>query len=346
MTTSHLIPLDAIIPGVLSTHPSERHVRDFVYVCRNLAVSYLQTKISAGKLDLRYFGVSVEDLALDCIAPLFERDSKCRYVELKEYYARFAWTRMSAEELLSTTRILIFSMVNEELFRNYHEHDPSLSRLIRNIKIALKSSQALVPIVRGNETWIQLLSSNHRSEVLPILPPEIVEARLLAHVRQRHDFRHILEFFAEILREQDLYQKQYPLVGTAVIIRSMMAKSSWLSETASEEHEDISKEEIGDFIESSIKKTRSAVCATYVGRGKLSEEMFGMYFDCIDEILRTEYIADDGVNLSFFDAIRRRIPSLNYGEYRKHHRVYLEYLAKLTRVKFLESVKREYLSQS
>ncbi len=343
MTTIQLVQLDKIIPSLLSPNPSQKHVRDFVYLCRDVAFAYLQMKVHRGKLDPNHFGISLEDLALDCVAPLFERNEYRRFIELASYFGNSNFTTMSSEELLGLTRRLVFSKVNEELFRLYKEHDPSLSNIIRNIRNALKFSRTLIPVVRNNETWIQLFHPDSILEGLPILPAEIIEARLLAQLARRNDLRHILDLLAEILSEQDLYQKQYPLVGMAIIIRSLIVRSSWTSAELGDNSADLSTDEISRFIQLSIQKTRTSMKGSYIGKGKLNEKTFDSYFDCIAEILEAEYILNDGMDLSFYDVMHKRAAEMSVSEYRCHHRVYLEYLTKLTRINFLESIKRELM---
>jgi hypothetical protein len=344
VTTLHVIQLDRIIPSVLSPDPSLECVREFVYLCKNLALSYLQTKVNRGKLDPKHFGIPLDDLALDCIAPLFERNDRGRFVELVSYYGKGNLPTFSGEELLGATRRLVFSKVNEELFRLYRENDPSLSNIIRNIKIALRFSRTVIPVMRNNEWWIQPISLIHAQDVLPVMPAELIEARLLSQLERRYDLRHILQLVSAILEEQDLYQKRYPLVGIALVIRSLMVRSLTLAESVESPGAEISPEEISRFIHTSIEKTRTAMKASYVGKGKVSEKTFEAYFDCVEEILDTEYVSDNGLDLSYFDVVRKRMSELSVEEYRCHHRAYLEYLVRLTRLNLLESIKGELQS--
>ncbi|HTP13329.1 MAG TPA: hypothetical protein VMM37_06845, partial [Bacteroidota bacterium] len=181
-----MIQLERIIPSLLSPKPSEGDLRDFVYCCRNLAHSYLKTKVNRGKLDPAQFGIPLEDLALDCIAPLFARNDRGRFIELAGYFGTRSLLAASREELFGATRRLVFSKVSEELYRLYREHDPSLSHIIRNIKIALRFSRTMIPVVQNNELWVQPYRTLHAQEIAPLMPSEIIEARLAAHLGQRY----------------------------------------------------------------------------------------------------------------------------------------------------------------
>ncbi len=315
-----------------------------MYVCRNLAYGYLQAKVHRGKFDPSYFGVSLEDIALDCVAPLFRRGDDGRFTKLVNYFSPLDLATLTDAELVGATRRLVFSKVNEELVRLYKESDPSLSMVIRSIKYALKYSHRLIPVVRSNEYWIQIPDSRPEEDVLPVMPAEILETALLARLERRTDFRHILGLVAEVLSNQDLYQKQYSLVGAAVVIRSLMVRSYWNPTETEGDGEQFMPGEIDRFIRESIQRTKSSLTRSYLEKGKLSASLFESYFNTVSDILEAEFISNDGMELTYFESLQRHLTDLHQEEYLSRHRIYLEYLVKLTRMNFLESVKREIIT--
>ena len=54
---------------------------------------------------------------------------------------------LDEEEATQQLRILVFSKVNQGLFRLYRENDPILARLIRNIKLAVKADPSFKQLV-------------------------------------------------------------------------------------------------------------------------------------------------------------------------------------------------------
>jgi hypothetical protein len=306
-----------------------------------MATAYLRMKVKGGRLDPDAFGVSVDDLALDCVADFFERDQGGRFIEIVRYYGKGNGLLLSQEELLGATRRLVFSKVNEGLFRLYKENDRSLSNTIRNVKNALRYSDTLFTVVRNNEIWIQPLGPDPASEGLPLIPSELVEGRLLAQSNFRSSLRELMDIFAELLSEQEFYQRQFPLVGLALALRSMMVRTSVPPMEVTAESPDLTQEELRTFVQSSIDRTKASMKPSYVGKGKLSDERFNLYFDCIGEILEAEYVFNNGLDLCYYDILRNRLGTLSQVHYGNHHRVYLEYLAKLTRRNFLESIRNE-----
>ena len=304
----------------------------------------MRVKVRSGRLDPDAFGISLDDLAMDCVADFFERDAAGHFVEIASYYKYRDFSLCSQEELLGATRRLVFSKVNEGLFRLYRDNDRSLSNVIRNLKGALRSSKKLIAATRTNEWWIQIRDLPSTSEGLPILPPELVESRLIAETSHPLHLRDLLDAFAETLLHQDVYQKQYPMVGFAVIVRNLLFHSYLSAEEQNDEATHFTSDEVKEFARSSIARTKVSMRPSYVANGKLSERTYNIYFDCIGDILEAEYVRHDGINLTYYEILRNRLGSLSEPLYKERLRVYLEYLARLTRKDFLGSIKSELRS--
>ena len=56
--------------------PSDKSVAELVKIAYRISASYLNVKIYNRKLNPNFFGISPDDLAIDCIAELFQRDEK------------------------------------------------------------------------------------------------------------------------------------------------------------------------------------------------------------------------------------------------------------------------------
>lgn len=76
-----------LIRRVLRREAGHGEVRRLVRIAWKIALVYLRQKRSSGQLDTSHFSVGLEDLALDCIGPLFERDEEGRFVELNRYFS-------------------------------------------------------------------------------------------------------------------------------------------------------------------------------------------------------------------------------------------------------------------
>jgi hypothetical protein len=330
-----------VISSLLSPAPSSEAVNEAVLLFQRIALSYLRTKVSSGKLQAHEFGIALDDLALDSIAELFAGVSDRRFPHLHSYFKSFPIETMSEPELFSATRRLVFSRVTEHLFRLYRQHDPHLGKIIRNIKLAINHSLSL-SIERSNETlWIILSDEDAATSARPLMPPEIMESHLSAAATSGLSAGKLLNIFEEILRQTEHYRQRYPLVGLAIVLKHIYARMGEPPLELDYPTSRLTEEEITGFITESAEHVRHEMKTGYVEKGKITPQTYQTYFNAINEILRMQFLSSDGYDHTFYEVLRNHIRGLSYNDYRNEHRTYFEYLNKLVRRRFLEAVKKE-----
>ncbi|MDZ7291441.1 MAG: hypothetical protein ONB44_07635 [candidate division KSB1 bacterium] len=336
-----MIYLKQTLSSLFAEAPSQLCVRDFVAFCRKIAVVYLRMKVKNGRLDPAVFGVSLEDLALDCIADLFKRDQQGGFARLAGYFNACEWENKSDDELLAATRRLIFSKVNQEICRLQQERDPALGKLIRNLKNAVKLSSNVRIEKQEGEVWICLPQENASTERLPVMPPEFLEAHLTAGLRDHADLKQVLMLLAEILQNQKTYRKSLPLTGLASIIRSAFTHLHAALEHEGNGHETFTPEDLEKIIDVSVQTIKSNMHSSYVGRKKIDGSTYESYFMAARNVLVAEYVENDGLDRSFYDYLSACRQGLTREAYQTHHRCRFEYLVKLVRTEFLRNLKKE-----
>ena len=93
-----------LIRAVAGEAPSRTSVNEFTFLCRKIAVVFLRKKVSLGRLYPETFGVSIDDLALDCIADLFIQDDNGTLLQISAYFQGISLDDTTDEELLSHVR--------------------------------------------------------------------------------------------------------------------------------------------------------------------------------------------------------------------------------------------------
>jgi hypothetical protein len=334
----HLKPT---LSALLSNAPSQPCVKDFANLCHRIALMYLRKKARSSRLNPADFGVSLEDLAWECIADLFQRNEQGVFVKLAGYFGAVAWENKSEDDLLGATRRLVFSHVNQALCRIYFETDPSLGKLIRNLKLAVKASSCFSLVQRESLAWICLAPENAAAAALPVMPPEFLEARLAASLRGEADVKQVLHLLAEIVDEQSLYRKSYPLTGLALIIRSAFTRLNCAVEE-NNGHDEFMPDEIEKMIHANVEAVKASMRPAYVEKRKVDGRTYEAYFGAIRDMLAAEYVQNDGCNRSYYDYLHQHLQPLTREEYQDRFRCHFEYLAKLTRQELLRQLKKEW----
>lgn len=332
------------IRHMLSPHPAPAESRVFIDLTLRIASIHILKRVTSGALTPSFFGLTPGDLALDCLGPLFARDAEGRFTQLETYYTTILWESLSDAELLAATRRLVYSTVHQQLVRLYRDHDPSLEKIIRNLRNALRDATALQEDRRGAELWIAVVGETGDQRRLPEMPWAYLEGQLSGHLHDRTPLRDVVQQCAMILDGQTIYRKSVPLTTLALILRMAYARVGTEPEAEGGPGEAVLRaDEAERIIEASLAILAAEKRPGYVEKGKVADPTYTAYMGAIRGILRAEFVENDGIDISYHTQLAGFLPGLSQEEYREHHRCHLEYLAKLARGRFLAMVRKELL---
>ncbi len=319
------------IASLISDRPTRTHTGRFVDLCYRIALAYLRQKQRSGRLNPDLLGLPPEDLAMDGIADLFERDDAGRFPRLAAYFEHIGHEEVDDQTLFEATRRLVFSKVNDTLFHAYGEADASLANLLRSLKRAIKERPDLVLERRSGVLWVQVKASEPRAH--PLAPPEFLEAHLTPAIRQRMTTGDVLHAAVGVLAAQAHYVQRYPLTLLARVIRSATVRVNEAADTPSDEPASLYREDVARLIERSVAATQSAMRVSYVGKGKVDEATYALYFRAIQDRLNDS-------DLTNYEALRAYLPELSREAYEQRRAVF-EYLSKSARNRLMHHLRKE-----
>jgi hypothetical protein len=321
--------LEALHTRALSYPEMELIVRSF----HALALAYIGRKVSAGRLETSRLGVSLDDLAVDCIADLFTRDDQGRFSVLQSYFSGADLRSMPESELLGLSRRLVFSAVNQQLFRIYGSYDPGFRKLLRNLKGAAHRAPGIQLVEHQGDTWVLFSANGAHGDGRPVIPPEYLEALLAQHISVRSSSGDMLRAVGLALSENPPYARGYPFIGLASVLRQMLARMEVVDEP---EHDDaVSVAEIDRVLGDVLPGVLSEIGVRYIREGKLGQEVLEAYRLAVREILLMEFGHGNGHDVSFYDILSTLLPGTTQAEYAEEHRSRLEYLVRVSRRRFL-----------
>ena len=324
-----------IIASTLSEKPDRHAVNELVDECYRLALAYLQKKARSGYLLPHLFGLTLEDLALDCFADLFQRDEEGNFNLLHQYFNSVEWKDENDHDVYIVLRRLIFSKVNEGLFRRYREADPTLAKIIRNIKDAVKADANLYLTRYNGSAWLILGEEGTEMNNLPIAPVEVLEAHLISYLCRSASSHELVSSFIKFIDEQPYYCNGYPVTGFAQAIRAAYVHVGETATVVEEPDQLLRPEEVEQAIQHATQKVQSVMHESYVKKGKVCLSTFETYFKTVQDILTSQFVRDANPVGSYFDALQTYIPGLSRGSYSSEHRNILEYITKLSRSQLL-----------
>jgi len=288
-------------------------------------------------------GLSIDDVAMDCIASLFERNSDGSFRWLTSYYQKKNWQTLNEEELLCYTRRLIFSRVHQELCRIWKQGDPSLERLARNLRYAVDRSKHLRICNEFGAPWI----STKRRPVdhdHPHMSPEYLEAHLTPQLRAHMKMFQVAEALTRVFQEQGTYARSFPLIGAALVVRQAFTKLNveQVPSPISVPSTPLDEEEMSTILKRSIAAIDSRMQSSYVSSGKIGSAIYSSYLRVVRDILYDEFVMGDGHEKGLFDYLAANVPGLTRIEYTRQHRVRLEYLVRISRSALLSQLRKEF----
>jgi len=212
--------LEALFARALSHTELELIVRSF----HGMALAYIGRKVSTGRLGPNRLGVSLEDLAVDCIAGLFRRDDQGKFNALQSYFSGADLRRISESELLGLCRRLVFNAVNQQLFCIYGIYDPAFRTLLRILKGSAHRVPGVQLVEHQRDSWVLFISNGAKPDAGPVIPPEYLKTLLLCQFSVRSSSVEMLHSVGQVLAENPAYAHGYPMIGLASVLRHMLVR--------------------------------------------------------------------------------------------------------------------------
>jgi hypothetical protein len=310
--------------AVLGSNCTSKQLNAVINLCVALAFERLGRKSNSRKLSSLQ-GIGEKDLAYDSIADLFRRDAEGCFVRLEAYFGSFELNAVSDEELLTYLRRLVYSRVNQALFRMYQDIDPVLSKILRNIKVAIEAVKQFDEVERFGDICI-VPAFCDTLEHLPGLDAEDLKRHLLSACKGNENIPQMLGKLAVFLRQQECNSRIIPMIAVATIFQSVYAIKNEPLLAPPLVETNLFADDAVETIKSVCRAIRGKALRRYFGKKKLSEKVFNAYFDVIEQSLLARFAGDVGGDHSYFDLLKARLPDLTRDEYKRRHRAKLEYL--------------------
>ncbi|MFQ5602598.1 MAG: hypothetical protein ACE5HS_04960 [bacterium] len=379
--TTHLARL---VSSICKGEQKESDLIEFVNLVQKISLSYLKYQEVIGK-HIRWERNKnvgeLEDLALDCVAGLFMRNENNEFVQFKRYFCHNTTKVEDLDdvEVLVLLRRLVIKKTKQELSRIFKERDPEGAKIVRNIKVAIKSASDFDSFKEMGREYIFFTNGhnghgayksipkngNHNGtspqnghahspgtngnghlnydylrKSMPTIPEKSLRGEYLNFYCPKDPVSAGIRKMLSVIKNDERYQNFLPLDMVARIMRHTnleMARDRLISQVG--EHsplDDLKLKEIEKRKLRVLKKIQNKIQCQYVKTQKISEEKGKIYYLALADIL--EDISQGKKYDSYFKHLRRYMPELSQVSYRTQERTIFEYLGKLIKKWFRESL--------
>lgn len=323
------VQLRPLLSAILDGSATHREMNGFVGICLSMATAFVRSKAARGHLQPSMLGLSTSDIALDCLADLFRRDGNGRMLQIDAYFGGIRYWDIADTELLSHLRRLVFSKVNQGLFRMHAENDPGFAKILRNIKLSISTLHNFVEIERFGESCIAPALCD-TGEDLPSGSPEWLEENL---VRRIQGSEHIPEMLAELslfLRTQHEHNRIISLNLAVSVFRNVFARLRSHEAEADPAETGCMALDARMAIREACASIRKGSQTRYIDAKGIAPALYDSYFQVIERGLTMRFVEHDASSFSLFRALQEMVPDLTQERYHGEHRAVLEYLFRKT----------------
>lgn len=339
---TQITELHALLGAVLSGTCTPAQASAFINLCHKFALAYLRASGVRSGYEARSVGISLDQLAFDAIADLFARDPEGSFHQLRRYFERLgSFGDLSEDQVVSALRRLIFSVVKNHRYRTFQQTSPSLARISRNVKLALKKHPLLRLTRQHGMPAVSLRVQPKRREGLPELPIEFLIAEFFAGGHRETNLRRILDTLAGVFQEQELYAGSVHLVQACELVQTALGLTEH-ADAPPVSDEPIAEWELRSLIDHVVRTLDAGPIAGYVRKGKLTSNTAQSYGSALAEILELTFCSNDGEEHSYYAVMRKHMSGLGRKAYVEDHRPLFEYLAKTAKAAMREKLRAEF----
>ncbi len=359
-----------LVRSICAHDYSVSQLTEFVNISQKIAISYLKYLEVIGRniRPKKAEGLNeLEDVAIDCIAGLFMRNEKGEFTQLQRYFGPKIGTDLTFSELeaCSMLRRLVVKKTKQELSRIFRERDPEGAKIIRNIKVAIRSSVDLKSFREMGREFIytaahsnsnpddyedQLANEINEQENNPAIDETqfksaIPEKLLYQHFLEKYDpsdsVATMMKKMLQITQSYGEYQHYLGLDVIASIIRDVTFQHvrEKLSNDVDENSplSDLQSKEIDQVNQAIIDIIHQKINQQYLRKRKITPDKADIYCRAIVDFVNE--LTQGKETDSNFRYLKRYIPNLTQQEYREKERSIFEYLVKITKKSLRKKLK-------
>jgi len=343
------VSLENMIHQICQSVPKESEMLNFIKICIRLSYGYLRYKESRGyriRESSKLSESKLEDVAIDAIAELFERNTYGEYVQLRRYFYPYIRENHTEEEWIVLLRRLITSRTQQALFRIFKERDPESAKIIRGIKLAV-SKDPQFKIVEDFWGNVIVEVNSHSDSAIPKEMTDSVELEVM------------MKYLFTLFRPADtipiLLQKTFTALNArfdgppaveiqeAVRIFRTYRKGVQVSSRVKEidDVDSVERHLIQDDLKKRIEKIREYLFIKldrdYLSKGKLDERKTQGFKNALSRM--TEDMMTEGSIRPNLAYIQEFLPEVTSGHYQREIRTKFEYFVKLLKTRVQEIVR-------
>lgn len=316
-----------ILNRICAEEIERSEVNFLIELAQKFALTYLKYRYkNLGKVLLAE-DVTLQELSIEAIAPLFERNETGRFIKIDKAFNDWVPKIETEETAVFFLNRLVAKSTEKYVSELLRQSDPFFSKILDSInylilKLNYDKKQILGTTYIVEDADIVRIGTLPDSKFINELPSELF-----------NDNKNAVSKIFEYIKANTDRVPAIPLNALVLKIKQVRALGIRFSEIS----EDDNHTEIDSIIDNSIKFTINKMNESYLLKGKINtDEAFAME-TAIESIVYD--MRDGGINPGLHKYLMEKIPELSFEEYEKRYQNIFEYLFKILKKEIVNQLK-------
>lgn len=332
LSTDHSEKLRLALRQIDAGSITEHQLSDLILLSRSIIQGHLTARRSKITSICLQQGLTITDLAYDCIADAFSRDADNTFYKLHRFIASIGdpLETISDLGLFLAYKSFLQRFAEAQLARLYSQLDPSGAHVHRNIREALKESR-LFSLQKDYRGLTLLPREIDELEHLGPFPQEELARSFLPSIRSSDSIPRMLEALYGVVSAQCAYRRSILLLELVWLVKGLLlvdfkpelsVDHPWSMEGFSDKE----LQQLRADVENALKEK---ILLTYLVKGKITETQARGMYNALKDILEEWFAGSEPLH-SLYTNLSRHL-AIDPGIYEQELRVKMEYLFKIAR---------------
>jgi len=306
------------ILNLISTLDCQQSINNLVEICFKIALNHLRFNYRKVQRIILRDEISLEDIAIDSITPLFEKDQSGCFKNILEPFSSWQPPIKTEEEAFYFLSKIIQKRVEQHLSFLLRESDPFFSKLMDSVNYLVKKYNFKKVTYFGSIYIINSECEVISGKTIPIEEFENLPANLFT------EKKNLLQNIFLYLNSETSYASAIPFNALIHKLKELNIALYNFTESTTEQNDSI---EINSIVAQALNKTIQKLENSYLSKEKLSMDEGEKFRKALMDI--SHDIKDGGVNPGLYKYLLAHFQCLDEETYKQKYHNILEYLLKV-----------------
>jgi hypothetical protein len=334
--------LKPLLRAFVDRTASNREITRLVHFSRSVVQAHLKTCTYSTLTLCSQQGISISDLAMDCLGEIFARDTGGGFTRIGAFVdsLHFPLEEIADADLMLAFKALLVAVTRAQIARLYAANDPAGAKIHRNICLQVAQNDRLEIIRTPSGLTICQRHTNHFDNREPY-PFDELKARFLEIARPAASIPDLLATLHEVLVNQERYRRAVRVTDMVLLCKIVYVRD----EPANDEElqlspaDGLTEPEIRLLCAQVEDALKEKIFVSYVVRGKLGVREGEAIHAALVDLVR-DWCSLDGEPKGLYEYLRRHLV-VDGQRYESSYRTKLEYLIRVARDEFRARLLRE-----